>query len=66
MAADDKQVATNSRCPKCNAEFVCGASAGAESCWCMGLPLLANVDKEALSCYCSKCLKEMLSATGAA
>ena len=52
----------NTRCLKCGIEFVCGAAAGQESCWCMGLPLLARTDKDATSCYCAECLKALLSA----
>jgi len=45
------------RCPRCGAEFVCGAGTG--SCWCNELPPLPiTKDISGETCFCRSCLQE--------
>ncbi|WP_220636140.1 cysteine-rich CWC family protein [Georgfuchsia toluolica] len=58
------EIHENSRCPKCGAEFRCGAKSGEKTCWCMAQPVLADADTDARDCYCPQCLKELLASKG--
>ncbi|HPU79901.1 cysteine-rich CWC family protein [Accumulibacter sp.] len=48
-------------CAKCAAPFVCGASAGLASCWCMQQPQLACAPVPGTGCYCPACLEQRSS-----
>ncbi|MGB7543046.1 MAG: cysteine-rich CWC family protein [Burkholderiales bacterium] len=50
-----------SACARCGAPFECGAAAGLERCWCAELPALTSPAPEA-SCYCPRCLGEIVGA----
>lgn len=60
MPQVSSQNGTPGACPRCGAEFTCGAGTG--SCWClepdfrMPLPTADAADQ---SCYCPKCLLEV-------
>ncbi|MBL8376048.1 cysteine-rich CWC family protein [Accumulibacter sp.] len=49
-------------CTNCGASFVCGATAGLSSCWCMQMPPLTRVPEVAAGCFCPACLEQLLSA----
>lgn len=48
----------NTPCPRCNSTFSCGANTG--KCWCCELPNIMPLDDTATSCYCPKCLTELI------
>jgi hypothetical protein len=45
-------------CPKCGSEFICGITAGDESCWCFSLPKVTPISGQGV-CFCPACLKEL-------
>lgn len=51
-------------CPRCGARFGCGVNAA--TCWCVNLEALSDPapakDGAAASCYCERCLRELLAA----
>jgi hypothetical protein len=59
-------------CPQCGAQFRCGMEAGDKECWCASLPALlpvplkADGDPAAASCFCPACLERRLAAEAAA
>jgi len=63
MGAPEESRQENSTCPRCGGAFECGMKAGAERCWCAELPALAAPDLKA-SCYCPRCLREMIGDRG--
>jgi len=47
------------QCPRCAAEFVCGAASETERCWCAELPPIMPVTDE--GCLCQKCLRKEIA-----
>jgi len=47
------------QCPRCAAEFVCGAESESGRCWCAELPPLMPVTDE--GCLCPKCLRKEIA-----
>ena len=47
------------QCPRCAAEFVCGAASETERCWCAELPPIMPVTDE--GCLCPTCLRKEIA-----
>ena len=51
-----------STCPRCGTNFVCGAEAGLQTCWCMEKPTGLFEPEADARCYCPTCLSMRISA----